>query len=117
MYVHVYIIKYDSILDCTNYKQFLNFRVIEKAISSAYATFCQMYLQNSWSSIGSASDALEQKSVSSFQSSFIDLPRELTQMLASAGPYLHRDAVLLQKVCWKLYLILFYMCACKSCIL
>ncbi|RWR76239.1 THO complex subunit 2 isoform X1 [Cinnamomum micranthum f. kanehirae] len=73
------------------------FRVIEKAISSAYATFCQMYLQNSWSSIGSASDAFEQKSVSSFQSSFIDLPRELTQMLASAGPYLHRDAVLLQK--------------------
>ena len=76
-----------------------------------------MYLQNSWSSIGSASDAFEQKSVSSLQSSFIDLPRELTQMLASAGPYLHRDAVLLQKVCWKLYLILFYMCAYKTCIL
>lgn len=57
-----------------------------------------MHLQSSRLSIGSVSDASEQKPLTSFQSSFIDLPRELTQMLASVGPYLYRDAVLLQKV-------------------
>lgn len=30
--------------------------------------------------------------------SFIDLPKELFQMLATVGPYLYRDTVLLQKV-------------------
>lgn len=31
--------------------------------------------------------------------SFIDLPKELFQMLSCTGPYLYRDTVLLQKVC------------------
>lgn len=30
--------------------------------------------------------------------SFIDLPKELFEMLATLGPYLYRDTVLLQKV-------------------
>ena len=33
------------------------------------------------------------------RSSLIDLPREIFQMLASVGPHLYRDALLLQKVC------------------
>ena len=35
-------------------------------------------------------------------SSLIELPRELFQMLASIGPYLYRDALLLQKVGFSL---------------
>ncbi|KAL6001258.1 THO complex subunit 2 [Asimina triloba] len=73
--------------------------LIEESVSSAYATFCGMHLQTSGSSLGSSSDALESKTSLSSQSSFIDLPRELFQMLASAGPYLYRNTVLLQKVC------------------
>ncbi|XP_077241157.1 THO2 isoform X2 [Tasmannia lanceolata] len=75
------------------------FRLIEKSISSAYAIVRQSHLQGLGSSIGSGSDSMEPNASSSFRSSFIDLPKELFQMLASAGPYLHRDAVLLQKVC------------------
>lgn len=41
-------------------------------------------------------------------STLINLPGELFQMLSSAGPYLHRDAALLQKVifsCSSLFFI------------
>ncbi|XP_058108394.1 THO complex subunit 2 isoform X2 [Magnolia sinica] len=75
------------------------FRIIEKSISSAYATVCETHLRSFGLSLGPGSDPMESKALSLPQSSFIDLPRELFQMLASAGPYLYRDAVLLQKVC------------------
>ncbi|XP_043721403.1 THO complex subunit 2 [Telopea speciosissima] len=73
------------------------FRVIEKAISSAYSIIRQTHLQSFGFSSGSAPDNMETDAP--VQKSFIDLPAELFQMLASAGPYLHRDAILLQKVC------------------
>lgn len=43
---------------------------------------------------------------SSLKRSFINLPKDVFEMLASAGPYLYRDTLLLQKVytlaflCW-----------------
>ncbi|RZC53373.1 hypothetical protein C5167_012225 [Papaver somniferum] len=51
------------------------FTIIEKSISSAYAAVLQTDHQN------------------------IHLPKELFQMLVSAGPYLYRNTLLLQKVC------------------
>ncbi|XP_042502720.1 THO complex subunit 2-like isoform X2 [Macadamia integrifolia] len=74
------------------------FRMIEKSISSAYKVTCQAHFQSIGLPSRSASDNME-TSAPSIQKYFIDLPAELFQMLASAGPYLHRDAVLLQKVC------------------
>ncbi|KAJ4960752.1 hypothetical protein NE237_020662 [Protea cynaroides] len=74
------------------------FRVIEKLISSAYNIVRQTHLQSTGFSSGFAPDNME-TDAPSVQKSFIDLPAELFQMLASAGPYLHRDAILLQKVC------------------
>ncbi|GAV74210.1 Tho2 domain-containing protein/Thoc2 domain-containing protein [Cephalotus follicularis] len=74
------------------------FRLIEKTIASAYRMVREVHLQG----FGSASDALfdHMETVSSsLRRSFIDLPKELFQMLATAGAYLYRDALLLQKVC------------------
>ncbi|KAI3847949.1 hypothetical protein MKX03_017474 [Papaver bracteatum] len=62
------------------------FRIIEKSISSAYAAVRQTHHQNLVTSSASGT-------------SFIHLPKELFQMLASAGPYLYRNTLLLQKVC------------------
>lgn len=39
--------------------------------------------------------------------SFIDLPKKLFQMLACVGPYLFRNAILLQKVHCNVLVILF----------
>ncbi|KAE9613874.1 putative THO complex, subunitTHOC2, THO complex subunit 2 domain-containing protein [Lupinus albus] len=74
------------------------FRLIEKSISSAYDAIRQARLQKSGSSIGGGTDAMDVDN-SSGDGSFIDLPKELFQMLACAGPYLYRDTMLLQKVC------------------
>lgn len=71
-------------------------RLIEKSISSAYDTVRQTNLQSSSLAPGTGFDATE--SMTSVCRSFIDLPKELFQMLASVGPYLHRDTMLLQKV-------------------
>ncbi|KAF6168558.1 hypothetical protein GIB67_005170 [Kingdonia uniflora] len=70
------------------------FRVIEKTISSASYNARQ---PNFWLSPRCASDVADASS--STQRSFIDLPKELFQMLSCVGPYLYRNAILLQKVC------------------
>ncbi|MCL7046579.1 hypothetical protein MKW94_030124 [Papaver nudicaule] len=75
------------------------FRVIEKSISSAYAAIRQTNHQNPVVSSASGSDFSEATDGTTLQTSFIQLPKELFQMLASAGPYLYRNTVLLQKVC------------------
>lgn len=74
------------------------FRLIEKSISSAYDVIRQTHLQNPGTSTGASTDAMDVDN-SSGHGSFIDLPRELFQMLACTGPYLYRDTALLQKVC------------------
>ncbi|KAJ4710125.1 THO complex subunit 2 [Melia azedarach] len=70
------------------------FRLIEKSISSAYGIVRQTHLQ----SFGAGMDAMDTTDLT-VHNSFIDLPKELFQMLATVGPYLYRDTVLLQKVC------------------
>ncbi|KAL8265927.1 hypothetical protein R6Q59_003271 [Mikania micrantha] len=70
------------------------FRLIEKTISPAYELVRQPQLQP----IDGSSDLLETES-NFTKKSFIDLPKELFEMLTSVGPYLHRDTLLLQKVC------------------
>ncbi|KAL2615081.1 hypothetical protein AAZV13_08G044700 [Glycine max] len=74
------------------------FRLIKKSISSAYDVIRQTHLQNPGSSTGGSTDVMDVDNSSGY-SSFIDLPKELFQMLACTGPYLYRDTVLLQKVC------------------
>ncbi|XP_008787914.2 THO complex subunit 2-like isoform X2 [Phoenix dactylifera] len=80
------------------------FRVIEKTMSAAYAIVYQTHRQSC-----AGSDVVESTAGSSIQNSSVDLPQEFFQMLAAAGPYLHRDAVLLQKVCRVLRA--YYLCA------
>lgn len=70
---------------------YLNFRLIGKSILPAYAIILQR------TSSDATSDSMETSNTSVYRS-FVDLPKELFQMLASAGPYLYRDALLLQKV-------------------
>ncbi|XP_059649799.1 THO complex subunit 2 [Cornus florida] len=70
------------------------FRLIGKAISSAYKLVRQTHLYPP----GAGSDSME-PSNSLVHRSFIDLPKELFEMLTSAGPYLYRDTSLLQKIC------------------
>ncbi|KAI4313667.1 hypothetical protein L6164_026626 [Bauhinia variegata] len=74
------------------------FRLIEKSISSANVVAHQAHLHNLASSSGGSNDVMDIDN-SSQHSSFIDLPKELFQMLACTGPYLYRDTILLQKVC------------------
>uniref|UniRef100_A0A803Q3I5 THO complex subunit 2 n=1 Tax=Cannabis sativa TaxID=3483 RepID=A0A803Q3I5_CANSA len=74
------------------------FRLIERSISSVYKTVHQAHLQSIGSSSGASLDAVDTVT-SSVRGSFIDLPKEFFQMLVSAGPYLYRDTILLQKVC------------------
>ncbi|KAK7398843.1 hypothetical protein VNO78_10016 [Psophocarpus tetragonolobus] len=74
------------------------FRLIKKSISSAYDVIRQTHLQNLGSSSGGSIDVMDVDNSSGY-CSFIDLPKELFQMLSCIGPYLYRDTVLLQKVC------------------
>ncbi|GFP83588.1 THO complex subunit 2 [Phtheirospermum japonicum] len=76
------------------------FRLVEKAISSAYNLVCET--QTSSAGPNSETGASSHKS-------FIDLPKELFEMLASAGPYLYRDTLLLQKTARVLRA--YYLCA------
>lgn len=76
-----------------HHTSFFAHRVIEKTMSAAYSIVYQTHLQSR-----AGSDVVESTAGSSIQNSSIDLPWEFFQMLAAAGPYLHRDAVLLQKV-------------------
>lgn len=72
-------------------------RLIEKSIKSAYDTVHQGHHQSFGSSLGASIDVMDVET-SPVHGSFIDLPKELFQMLACAGPYLYRDTLLLQKV-------------------
>ncbi|KAK8310054.1 hypothetical protein V6Z12_D02G161600 [Gossypium hirsutum] len=72
------------------------FRLIEKSISSAYDIVRQTHLQSFVSPLGIDNVDTRGTTVSN---SFIDLPKELFQMLATVGPHLYRDTLLLQKVC------------------
>ncbi|XVE91824.1 hypothetical protein REPUB_Repub01dG0045100 [Reevesia pubescens] len=74
------------------------FRLIENSISLAYDIVRQTHLQSFGSPSGSGDDNMDTRS-SSVSSSFIDLPKELFQMLATVGPHFYRDSLLLQKVC------------------
>ncbi|KAH8491620.1 hypothetical protein H0E87_023662 [Populus deltoides] len=74
------------------------FRLIEKTISSAYNIIRQPHVQNCGSPAVAGIDAMDVTS-SSGHVSLIDLPKEFFQMLVTAGPYLYRDTLLLQKVC------------------
>lgn len=70
-------------------------RLIEKTMLPAYKLVCQTQLSTAGTSSASGADS----NPGSSNRSFINLPKELFEMLASAGPYLYRDALLLQKVC------------------
>nr|XP_043608763.1 THO complex subunit 2 [Erigeron canadensis] len=69
------------------------FRIIEKTISPAYELVRHSPLQATGDS-----DFMETDN-NLIRRLFIDLPKELFEMLTSVGPYLHRDTLLLQKVC------------------
>ncbi|XP_073059510.1 THO complex subunit 2 [Primulina eburnea] len=71
------------------------FRLIEKQVSSAYKVVCQLRVSICDASYGTGVDS-EAANVY-LKKSFINLPNELFEMLASAGPYLYRDTLLLQK--------------------
>ncbi|XP_058182779.1 THO complex subunit 2 isoform X3 [Rhododendron vialii] len=73
------------------------FRLIEKSLSSAYELVRQTYLRNLVLPSAAVSDSMETNS--SVKRFFVDLPKELFEMLSCAGPYLYRDTLLLQKVC------------------
>nr|XP_027098247.1 THO complex subunit 2-like isoform X1 [Coffea arabica] len=88
------------------------FRLIEKSISAAYEVVCKMRLVSYSTSAGAGTDLMEATSTS-VSRSFIDLPKELFEMLVSAGPYLYRDTLLLQKVCRVLRG--YYLCALELC--
>ncbi|XP_038684183.1 THO complex subunit 2 isoform X4 [Tripterygium wilfordii] len=74
------------------------FRLIEKSISPAYDMVRQTHLRSLGSLYGAPIDAMDTTNSPEHVPS-INLPRELFQMLATAGPYLCRDTLLLQKVC------------------
>lgn len=74
------------------------FRVIQHTISSSYAAVCPKNLRTVGSSLASNAVVIESMVESSARAT-VDLPKEFFQMLVVAGPYLHRDTVLLQKVC------------------
>ncbi|KAK4423361.1 THO complex subunit [Sesamum alatum] len=83
------------------------FRLIEKTIFPAYKLVCQT--QISTGGVSSGSNADSESGSSSVHRSFINLPKELFEMLASAGPYLYRDTLLLQKA--TRVLRAYYLCA------
>lgn len=80
----------------SNYFLILVSRLIEKSISSAYDIVRQARLVSLGSS-GTSVGAMTTEN-SSTSGSFIELQKELFQMLAIVGPYLYRDTLLLQKV-------------------
>ncbi|KAL6543872.1 hypothetical protein OROGR_010369 [Orobanche gracilis] len=82
------------------------FRLIEKAILPAY----KLVHETQISTAGiSSHHGVDLETGSSSPKSFIDLPKELFEMLTSAGPYLYRDTLLLQKT--TRVLRAYYLCA------
>ncbi|KAE8705401.1 THO complex subunit 2 [Hibiscus syriacus] len=74
------------------------FRLIGRSISLAYDTVRQTHLQSFVSTLGPGVDNMDTRG-STVSNSFVDLPKELFQMLSTVGPQLYRDTLLLQKVC------------------
>ncbi|XP_016465502.1 THO complex subunit 2 isoform X1 [Nicotiana tabacum] len=72
------------------------FRLIERSISEPYDLVRKMQLLGLLP--GVVTDSMEVANSSSSRS-FINLPKELFEMLSSVGPHLYRDTLLLQKVC------------------
>ncbi|KAL2518582.1 THO complex subunit 2 [Abeliophyllum distichum] len=99
-----------STLNPVEHTQICNglFRLIEKSISSACEILRPMQFSNIGVLPGSSTDLMETAN-SSCSRSFINLPKELFEMLASAGPYLYRDTLLLQKT--SKVLRAYYLCA------
>ncbi|XP_010556226.1 PREDICTED: THO complex subunit 2 [Tarenaya hassleriana] len=73
------------------------FRLIEKSIAPTYDIVRQIRFQSSVSSTAENTDVGAAFSPSNRRS--VDLPKEVLQMLGTAGPYLYRDTLLLQKIC------------------
>ncbi|XP_047330287.1 THO complex subunit 2 isoform X2 [Impatiens glandulifera] len=73
------------------------FRLIQKSLSPAYELVRKTSGSNTSLPLGSDCDLMETNSL--VQNPFIDVPKELFEMLASVGPYLYRNTLLLQKVC------------------
>lgn len=73
------------------------FRLIEKSISGPNDLVCKMQLLGSLS--GVVTDNSMEVANSSSSRSYINLRKELFEMLSSVGPHLYRDTLLLQKVC------------------
>ncbi|XP_057478199.1 THO complex subunit 2 isoform X1 [Actinidia eriantha] len=73
------------------------FRLIEKSLSSANELIRQTQIQILALPSAAGSDSMETNSY--VYRSFVNLPKELFEMLSCAGPYLYRDTLLLQKVC------------------
>ncbi|KAL7000788.1 THO complex subunit 2 [Sarracenia purpurea var. burkii] len=71
--------------------------LIERSLSSAYECVRQTHVRNLVLPPAAGSDSL--LTSSSVHRSFIDVPKELFEMLSCAGPYLYRDTLLLQKIC------------------
>lgn len=71
-------------------------RLIEKSISEPNDLVCKMQLLGSLP--GVVTDNSMEVANSSSSRSYINLPRELFEMLSSVGPHLYRDTLLLQKV-------------------
>ncbi|XP_051144438.1 THO complex subunit 2 isoform X2 [Andrographis paniculata] len=76
------------------------FRLIEKSICSAYKLICRM---------PNSSAGESETGSSSIKQCFINLPKELFEMLSSVGPYLYHDTLLLQKTARVLKA--YYLCA------
>lgn len=72
-------------------------RLIERSISEPYDLVRKMQLLGLLP--GVVTDSME-VATSSSSRSFINLPKELFEMLSSVGPHLYRDTLLLQKV-WR----------------
>ncbi|KAJ8556562.1 hypothetical protein K7X08_035780 [Anisodus acutangulus] len=73
------------------------FRLIERSISEPNDLVCKMHLLGSLP--GVVSDYSKEVANSSSSRSYINLRKELFEMLSSVGPHLYRDTLLLQKVC------------------
>lgn len=69
-------------------------RLIEMTMTPSYNIVRQAHTLVS----SSAAGVVAMGATELAHNSFIDLPKELFQMLACAGPYLYRDTILLQKV-------------------
>ncbi|CAM9002540.1 unnamed protein product [Rhodiola kirilowii] len=74
------------------------FRLIDSFISPSYELIRREHLQNCGVLLSASFDGAQPIEMST-QRATIDLSVDFFQMLACAGPYLHRDTILLQKVC------------------